>query len=98
MMAVAQRLDRRLDNMGRRRKVRLADAEVDDVAALPLQFAGAGKDREGVLLAKAREGGNRMQHFSASSFAAPICREGGRGSRAWPPKQRWSVSFQDCLN
>ena len=34
VMAVAQRLDRRLDDEIRRAKIRLADAEIDDVAAL----------------------------------------------------------------
>ncbi len=34
MVAVAQRLDRGLDDMVRRAEVGLADAEIDDVAAL----------------------------------------------------------------
>ena len=38
VMAVAQRLDGGFDDMGRRLEVGLADAEVDDVLALPLQL------------------------------------------------------------
>jgi hypothetical protein len=48
--------------VGRRREVRLADAEVDDVAALPGQFGGAGEHREGVLLADARKGRHDGRH------------------------------------
>ena len=57
VLAVAQRLDRRLDDMRRRFEIRLADAEIDDVAPLALQFGGLRQHGEGVLLADAREGG-----------------------------------------
>ena len=41
VLAVAQRLDRRFDDMRRGLEVRLADAEVDDVAPLALQLGRA---------------------------------------------------------
>jgi hypothetical protein len=40
----------------------LADAEINDVAALPLQFSGSGENGEGVFLADSRKGGNGVQH------------------------------------
>ena len=43
-------------------EVGLADAEIDDVAALALQLGGARQHREGVLLADARKGGNDIEH------------------------------------
>ena len=62
MVAVAQRLDRRLDNVLRRAEVRLADAEIDDVLAGCRKRGGAGKHGEGIFLADAVEGGNRLEH------------------------------------
>ena len=62
VMAVAQRLDRRLDDELGRAEVRLADAEVDDVAALRRQRVGAGQHGEGILLADAVEVGDGLQH------------------------------------
>jgi hypothetical protein len=38
-------------------EIRLADAQVDDVAPLPLQFGRSRQHGEGVLLADAFEGG-----------------------------------------
>src|SRR5476651_1333926 len=61
-MAVAQRLDRGLDDEIRGAKVRLADAQIDDVAALRDQSIGAGQHREGVFLADAVESRDRLQH------------------------------------
>ena len=61
VVAVAQGLHRRLDDMLRRREIRLADAEIDDVLALPLQFGGARQHGEGVFLADAGEGGGDMK-------------------------------------
>ena len=63
-MAVAQRLDRRLDDMVGGAEVGLADAEIDDVAALRGQRGGAGEHGEGVLLADPVEGGDGVEHFS----------------------------------
>ena len=65
-MAVAQRLDGRLDDVLRRAEIRLADAQIDDVAARIGKGGGACEHREGVLLADAVEGGNRMQHVRLS--------------------------------
>ena len=62
VVAVAQRLDRRLDDEVGRAEVGLADAEIDDVAALRDQLRRARQHGEGVLLADAVESGNRLQH------------------------------------
>ena len=40
VMAVPERLDRGLDDVGRGQKIGLANAEVDDVAALGLELGG----------------------------------------------------------
>ena len=57
VLAVAQRLDGGLDDMGRGFEIGLADAEIDDVAPLALQFGRPRQHGEGVLLADALEGG-----------------------------------------
>ena len=62
MMAVAQRLHRRLDNEIGRAKIRLTDSEIDDVAALRRKLGGARENRERVLLADAVECGDGSQH------------------------------------
>ena len=62
VVAVAQRLDRGLDDVVGRAEVGLADAEIDDVAALRGERIGARQHREGVLLADAVEGRDRFQH------------------------------------
>ena len=62
VLAVAQRLDRRLDNEIRRAEIRLADTEIDDVAALCRKLRGARENGEGVLLADTIEGGYGLQH------------------------------------
>ena len=62
VMAVAQRLDRRLDDVIGRAEIRLADAEIDDVAALRGERGGARQHGEGVLLADAIEGRDGLQH------------------------------------
>jgi hypothetical protein len=58
-MTVAQRLGGGLNDMLRRAKVRLADAQIDDVAAGSRQGGGAGQHGKGVFLAntvKIRDG------------------------------------------
>ena len=70
VMAVAQRLDGGLDDVGRRLEVRLADAEVDDGLALALQRVGARQHLEGGLRAQALEVGYELQH-GVSSKALP---------------------------
>ena len=59
VVAVSERLDRRLDDMIGGAEIRLADAEIDDVAALRRKVGGAGEHGEGVLLADPVEAGNR---------------------------------------
>ena len=55
VVAIAQRLDGGFDDVARRLEVGLADAEIDDRLTLPLQFAGARQDLEGILGAEAIE-------------------------------------------
>ena len=70
VLAVAQRLDRGLDDMRRRFEIGLADAEIDDVAPLALQLGRLGEHREGVFLADARERGNDVHaDFSEEALA-----------------------------
>ena len=94
VLAVAQRLDRRLDDMGRGFEIGLADAEVDDVAPLPLQLGGAGEHRESVLIAEARKGGNDIEHgrppskLARSRPADPYATR--EGSRVPSPRLRES--------
>ena len=66
VMAVAQRLDRRLDDMLGRAEIRLADAEIDDIAALGGELGGAREHREGILLADPVEGCNGAKHGVSS--------------------------------
>jgi hypothetical protein len=46
VLAVAQRLDRRFDDMRRGKKIGLADSQIDDALALGLERLGAGQDLE----------------------------------------------------
>ncbi len=62
VVAVAQRLDRCLDDEVGRAEIGLADAEIDDVAALRRERIGTRQHRKGVLLPDAVEGGNCSQH------------------------------------
>ena len=62
VVPVAQRLHRRLDDEFGRAEIRLADAEVDDVAALRGERVGARQHGEGVLLADPVEGRDGFQH------------------------------------
>ena len=61
-MAVAQRLDGGLDDVLGRAEIGLADAEIDDVAALGGELGRPRQHREGVLLADAVEGRDGFQH------------------------------------
>ncbi len=62
VMAIPQRLDCSLDNVGGRFKIRLADAEVDDVLALRLQRGCAGQYLECCLCAKPVEAVSGAKH------------------------------------
>jgi hypothetical protein len=62
MVTVAQGLHGRLDDVGGRREIRLADAQIDDVPTLVREIGGTGEHGEGVLLADAREGRNKVRH------------------------------------
>ena len=72
VLAVAQSLDGRLDDMRRRFEIGLADAEIDDVAPLALQFSRPRQHGEGVFLADALKGGLDGGHC--------FCVSGGGGS------------------
>ena len=65
-MAVAQSLDRRIDDMGRGRKIGLPDAQIDDVAALAGEVRGPGEDGEGILLADTGKGVDGLEGHGAS--------------------------------
>ncbi len=78
MLAVAQRLDGRLDDMRRRLEVGLADAKVDDVPPLALQLGGLRQHREGVLLTDAIECGYDVKH-SGPPFAALMAKAARAG-------------------
>ena len=62
MVTVAQRLDRSLDDEVGSAEVGLADAEIDDVAALRRQRIGARQHGKGVFLAEAVEHGYGSEH------------------------------------
>jgi hypothetical protein len=49
--------------MLRRLEVGLADAEIDDIAALMSKCGGTSQHREGIFLAETIEGRNRVEHF-----------------------------------
>ena len=88
MLAVAQRLDRGLDDMRRRFEIGLADAEVDDVAPVALQLGRPGEHRERVFLADPRKRGNQMQHVGpspGSSLAQERARDKSYTPTVTPP-------------
>ena len=66
-MAVAQRLDRGLDDEVGRAEIGLADAEIDDVAPLRGERRRARQHRECILLADAIERAHGFQHRLTSS-------------------------------
>ena len=76
VMAVAQRLDGRLDDELGSAEIGLADAEVDDVAALRGKLGGARQHGEGVLLADAIERRDGPKHPSLPGI--PRCPTTGR--------------------
>jgi hypothetical protein len=67
VVAIAQRLDCRLDDEIRCPEIRLTDAEIDNVPALGRERVGTGKDRKGVFLADAVEGRDCTKHDGLSS-------------------------------
>jgi hypothetical protein len=71
-MAVLQRLDRGFDDVGGRREIRLADAEIDDVLALGREFGRACKHGECVFFPDAVERGDGAQHGLSSQKCPPI--------------------------
>ena len=69
VVPVAERLHRRLDDVLGRAEIGLADAEIDDVAALRGKRIGAGEHGEGVLFADAVEGGDGLEgHAGKRAF------------------------------
>jgi hypothetical protein len=87
-MAVAHRLDRRLDDMRRRLEVGLADSKVDHVHAFLRQFVGAGEDLESRFSAQAGHGIDELRHLFS-----PINR-----SLVWAPgaAQYAALSSGEC--
>ena len=94
VVAIAQRLDRRLDDEIRRAEIGLADAEIDDVAALRHQQHGPRQHGEGILLADPIEGCDGLQHGvprarlvsgGSSTKSAVKCKRDGAGHKARAP-------------
>jgi len=65
MVAVAQRLDGRFNDKIGGAKIRLADAQVDDVAPLRGKLHGARQNGEGVFLADTVKCGDGLEHGSS---------------------------------
>ena len=83
VLAVAQSFDGRLDDMRRRFEIGLADAEIDDVAPLALQFSRPRQHGEGVLLADALKGGlDGDGHCACLRGWALLLAKPGPGARA----------------
>jgi hypothetical protein len=76
VVAFAERLDRRFDDEIWRSEIRLADAKIDNVAALRGQGIGAGEHRERVFLADAVEGRDSTKH-DCCPRQAPAARSRG---------------------
>src|SRR5580700_6239484 len=87
MLAVAQSFDSGLDDMRRRFEIGLADAEIDDVTPLALQFSRSRQHGEGVFLADALKGGLDGGHC--------FCVSGGRGS-FWQSRARGARATLDA--
>ncbi len=84
MLAVAERFDRRLDDMGRGFEIGLANAEIDDVAPLTLQFRRPRQHGERVFLADAVKGSLDGGHWiCVSGVGAPCGKGGARGQAFW---------------
>ena len=82
VLAVAQSFDGRLDDMRRRFEIGLADAEIDDVAPLALQFSRPRQHGEGVFLADALKGGLDGGHcFCVSGGGALLLAKPGPRSK-----------------
>ena len=66
MVPVPQRLNRRLNNILGRAEIGLADAKIDDVLALALQFRGASENGKGIFFSNSGEGFDDVQHGHCS--------------------------------
>src|SRR5216683_222586 len=84
MVAVAQRLDGRLDDEIRRSEIGLANAEIDYVAALRGQRIGASEHGKSIFLADAIEGRDCTKHNCTPPARTPLTRHmrGGASSEA----------------
>src|SRR5665647_3133373 len=76
-LAILQRAHARLDDVRRRREIRLADLEVDDVPSLPLECTRACEHLEGAFSAKAIHARrDRELHCVCLLYTSPSPRDG----------------------
>ena len=73
VVAVAQRLDRGLDDMRRGREVGLADAEIDDRAALLLQAGRARQHLERAFGAEPAHGRGELHRYQPPGYEGRAC-------------------------
>jgi hypothetical protein len=66
VVAVAQRLDARLDDMRRGLEIRLPDTEINDTAPAGLELRCARQHRKGGFRAQAADGSGGLQHGTGS--------------------------------
>src|SRR5262245_23500639 len=95
MVAVAQRLDGGLDNVRGRFKIRLADAEIDHVLALALEFRRARQNLECrfgpqplQVWHELQHGASLQQRFSQQPSRVPPPIKNGSGGLVSPTNSR----------
>src|ERR1700722_4039631 len=88
-MAITQRLDRRLDDEVGRAEIRLADTEIDDVAALRRMLHGSRQHGESIFLADAIKCGDGLEHGVSP---------GGRFRAAVHPKRKPNANIANAMD
>ena len=91
VMSVAQGLDGCFDDVWWCRKIRLADAQIDDVASLRGKISGAGEHGEGVLVSKPLEIFGKFDHdFYRTALSGVLARPNFRTASTMAGKIRRS--------